>query len=141
MTAEPRTIPPFAGFFERWLQPAREARMRAENRGALSRLSQYFIELLGDTPLDPARKLALELQATVNQLSDRGGMATEEYPKGRPLAPKTVRHIAFLVQDCKQQAADWEIIATNPMLKVNNTQVTAAKKAGRCWITADSTNC
>jgi integrase len=63
------------------------------------------------------------LTDAVNQLSDHGGQVSKQHPKGRPLAPKTVRHIAFLVQDCLEQAVDWELIAKNPMRKVKKPKV------------------
>jgi integrase len=40
------------------------------------------------------------------------------------LAPKTVRHITFLVQACLEQAFDWDYISTNPMKKVKKPRVT-----------------
>jgi integrase len=52
-----------------------------------------------------------------------GGQADKKHPNGRPLAPKTVRHIAFLVQGCLQQAVDWDLIPKNPMLKVKKPKV------------------
>ncbi len=39
------------------------------------------------------------------------------------MAAKTTRHIAFLIQDCLQQAVDWDIIPNNPMLKVKKPKV------------------
>jgi integrase len=65
----------------------------------------------------------MDLQAALNQLSDHGGRVTKQHPKGRPLAPKTVRNIAFLVQGCLQQAVDWDLIPKNPMLKVKKPKV------------------
>ena len=45
------------------------------------------------------------------------------HPEGRPLAPKTVRHIALLIQDCLQQAVDWDLLVKNPMAKVKKPKV------------------
>jgi hypothetical protein len=52
----------------------------------------------GIQPLDVLR--SEQLTADVNRLLDQGGRTTKQRPDGRPLAPKTVRHIAFLVQAC-----------------------------------------
>jgi integrase len=59
----------------------------------------------------------------VNKLSDHGGRVTKQHPQGRPLAPKTVRHIAFVVQGCLDKAVDWELITKNPMKKVKKPKV------------------
>jgi integrase len=65
----------------------------------------------------------MQLATAMNQLADRGGRKTEQYPKGKPLAPKTVWHIAFTVQACLQQACDWEILTRNAMIKVKKPKV------------------
>jgi integrase len=84
-------------------------------------LAQYAIRLFGSTPVD--QLTSEQLTADVNRLLDCGGRVTKQHPHGRPLAPKTVRHIAFLVQACLQQAVDWDIIAKNPMKKVRKPRV------------------
>jgi hypothetical protein len=116
-----RTMPAFAEFFNRWHAEcvARECAPKTIER--YHELGQYAIKRFGDSLLDALT--AEQLQAAVNHFSDRGGRKTEEFPQGRPLAPKTVRHIAFLVQDCLQQAVDWDIIAKNPMLRVKKPKV------------------
>jgi integrase len=79
-------------------------------------LAQYAIRLFGDAALD---QLSPEqLTKDVNWLLDHGGQVTQAHPKGRPLSRTTVRHIAFGVQACLEQAVDWDIIPKNPMKKV-----------------------
>jgi integrase len=74
--------------------------------------------------MEPRATCAAEqLAVAVNRLSDRGGQVTKQHPQGRPLAPKTVRHIAFLVQACLQQAVDWDILLKNPVSKVKKPKV------------------
>ena len=117
-----RTMPTFTEFFARWHGES-VARQDWEPKTAerYQELAQYAIKLFGDVPLD---KLTAEQLATaVNRLQDRGGQVTKTHPYGRPLAPKTVRHIAFLVQGCLEQALDWDIIAKNPMSKVKKPKV------------------
>jgi integrase len=119
--APERTMPTFAEFFERW---HREVVMRAHSPKTAERsheLGQYAVRLFGDTPLD--QLTSEQLTAAVNRLLDHGGRVTKQYPHGKPLAPKTVRHIAFLVQACLQQAMDWDIIPKNPMKKVRKPKV------------------
>ena len=57
-------------------------------------------------------------QYLFDQLADHGGRSTKTHPKGRPLAPKTLRHIAFLVQGCLNQVVDWDLIPKNPVVNV-----------------------
>jgi len=45
------------------------------------------------------------------------------------LAPKTVRHIGFLVQGCLNQAVDWDLIPKNPMVKVKKPKVPRRRPA------------
>jgi integrase len=116
-----RAVPTFREFFERWHTECVKRECAPKTAERYHELGQYAVRLFGNVPLD--RLDAMQLAAAVNHFCDCGGRVTEEYPKGRPLAPKTVRHIAFLVQDCLQQAVDWDILARNPMLKVRKPKV------------------
>jgi integrase len=116
-----RTMPTFAEFFERWHN---EVVMRAHSPKTSERshqLGQYAIRLFGTTPLD--QLTSEQLTVDINRLLDHGGCVTKQHANGRPLAPKTCRHIAFLVQACLQQAVDWDIIRKNPMKKVRKPKV------------------
>jgi integrase len=118
--AAERIMPTFAEFFTRWHADKQRhtAPKTAERYGELG---QYAVKLFGSTPLD--RLDPMSLTASVHQLLDHGGQATRQHPKGKPLAAKTVRHIAFLVQDCLEQAVDFELISKNPMRKVKKPKV------------------
>jgi integrase len=116
-----RTIPTFAAFFERWHTECVKRECAPKTAERYHELAQYALRLFGDVPLD---KLTPEqLASAVNRLSDHGGQVTKQHPHGRPLAPKTVRHIAFLVQGCLKQAVNWDLIPKNPMLKVKKPKV------------------
>jgi integrase len=119
--APERAMPTFTVFFERWHT---EVVTRAHSPKTAERsyeLAQYAIRLFGHAALD---KLTTEQLATdMNRLLDHGGRVTKQHPQGRPLAPKTVRHIAFAVQACLEQAVDWEILLKNPMKKVRKPKV------------------
>jgi integrase len=119
--AAERAIPTFTEFFERWHAEYVKRECAPKTAERYYELGQYAVRLFGGVPLDKLD--AMQLQTAVNQLSERGGRKTDEHPEGRPLAPKTVRHIAFLVQDCLKQAVDWDILAGNPMLKVRKPKV------------------
>jgi integrase len=118
-----RTIPTFADFFERWDRECFSRQCAPKTAERYRELGQYFLRLFGDVALDQLENMTMELQAAVNQLSDHGGQATKKYPKGRPLAEKTVRNAAFLVQGCLDQALDWGLISKNPMEKVKKPKV------------------
>jgi integrase len=126
-TAAEKPMPTFAEFFERW---HRDVVTRAHSRKTAERsheLAQYTIRLFGEAPLD--QLTSEQLTADVNSLLDHGGRVTKEHPHGRPLSPKTVRHIAFLVQACIQQAVDWDILLRNPMKKVRKPKVPRRRPA------------
>jgi hypothetical protein len=46
----------------------------------------------------------LLLVQTFSQLSDHGGKKSKTFPQGRPLAPKTVREIAFLTANALKRS-------------------------------------
>jgi hypothetical protein len=124
-----RTMPSFAEFFERWHAEcvARECAPKTAER--YHELAQYAIRLFGESPLDTLT--AEQLAVAVNRLSDRGGRVTKQHPHGRPLAPKTVRHIAFLVQGCLQQAVDLGHNREEPDAQGEKAQGTTAAAQGR----------
>src|SRR5215472_14414183 len=120
MPAVERSVPTFREFFERW-HSDKKRHCAPKTAERYYELGQYAVRLFGSTPIDQLD--AMGLTDAVNQLSDHGGQVSKQHPKGRPLAPKTVRHTAFLVQDCLEQAVDWELIAKNPMRKVKKPKV------------------
>jgi integrase len=123
--AAQREIPTFAEFFERWHNEVVIRQHSPKTAERSHELAQYAIRLFGDTPLD---KLTTEqLTSDMNRLADHGGCVTKQHPKGRPLSPKTVRHIAFGVQACLEQAVDWDILMKNPMKKVKKPKVPKRK--------------
>lgn len=113
---EEQPMPTFAEFHARWHHEV-VSRMHSRKTAECSEeQAQYAIRLFGDTPLD--QLTTPQLTIDVNRLLDHGGRVTKEHPQGRPLSSTTVRHIAFVVQGCLEQAVDWEIIPKNPMKKV-----------------------
>jgi len=99
----PQKAPTFREFFERWDRECFSRECAPKTSERYRELAVYAFKLFGDTPIDQIQ--TMQLAEAVNQLSDHGGRITKAHPKGRPLKPKTVRHIAFLVQGCLQQAA------------------------------------
>jgi integrase len=120
-----RTMPTFAEFFARWhreyavLHCAPKTAERYQELGHIA--SRYF----GDIPLN--RLDTMQLQQAFNDLLAHGGRKTKEHPQGRPLSPKTVVHVASVVQKCLELAIDWSIIERNPMVKVRKPKLVKKK--------------
>ena len=68
-------------------------------------LGVYAAKHIGDARLNEIGTMQVELM--VNALRDHGGAITAKFPNGRPLAPKTVRHIACVVHGCFEKAVNW----------------------------------
>ncbi len=79
-------------------------------------LGAYAIAHFGSTCIDQLQPV--QIQQAMNSLHDAGGRITPEFPNGRPLSAKTVRHIGYLVHGCLQTAVLWGEIASNPMDRV-----------------------
>jgi len=58
------------------------------------------------------------MEEAFNAFRDHGGQKSNEYTEGRPLSPKTVRHIGFLVHDVLETAVRWGKLEVNPMNRV-----------------------
>jgi hypothetical protein len=119
---EERIVPTFAAFFERWHHEVVIRQHSPKTAERSEELAQYAIRLFGNAPLN--QLTTAQLATDMNRLLDHGGRVTKICPKGRLLAPKTVRHIAFGVQACLEQAVDWDILPKNPMKKVRKPKVT-----------------
>lgn len=65
----------------------------------------------------------------IKGLLDHGGQKTKDCPDGRPLSPKSVRHIACVVHGAFEKAVKWQLIARNPMDGVELPKI--EKKAPR----------
>jgi integrase len=122
--AAPRSeIPTFAVFFERWMQEHAGRKCDPKTIERYGELGAYAIRhiveiagkphVFGEVTLDLFGPMQMELM--VNALLDRGGQKTKQCPAGRPLSPKTVRHIACVVHGCFEKAVKWQLIVRNPM--------------------------
>jgi integrase len=119
--ATERTMPTFAEFFERWHTEVVLRQHSPKTSERSHELAQYAIRLFDGVALD--QLTTEQLAKDTNRLLDHGGRVTKQHKKGRPLAPNTVRHIAFGVQACLEQALNWEYITKNPMRKVKKPKV------------------
>jgi integrase len=114
-------IPTFAEFFEEWHSSVAARKWSPKTVERTHEQGQYAVRLFGDEPLDQLTDE--KLTKHINHLLDHGGAVTPQHPQGRPLAPKTVRHVAFLVQECLQKAVVRKWITQNPMAEVDKPKV------------------
>ena len=116
-------VPTFAEFFPRWMREHTSKKCAPKTMERYGELGCYAIRqnvviagkphAFGDVPLDKFGPMQMELM--INALLDHGGQKTKDCPHGRPLAPKSVRHIACVVHGCFEKAVKWELISRNPM--------------------------
>jgi integrase len=116
-------LPLFAAFFERWMQEHASRKCAPKTIERYGELGEYAIRQtveiagvsrpMGGIPIDQFGPMQMEL--LINVLRDRGGQKTKEYPEGRPLSPKSVRHIACVVHGCFEKAVKWQLLTRNPM--------------------------
>ncbi len=122
-TAPCSEIPTFANFFSRWMREHADRKCSPKTIERYGELGAYAIRhtveiagkqsVFGDVTLDKFDPMQMELM--INALSDHGGQITKKYPTGRPLSPKTVRHIACVVHGCFEKAVKWQLINRNPL--------------------------
>ncbi len=84
----------FARYFATWIQDHARRDCSPKTVERYRELGAYLNRHIGSTPINSLT--TAQIQTMVYELSDHGGVVTKEHPNGRPLAPKTVRHIGTL---------------------------------------------
>jgi integrase len=102
----------FSTFFAKWMQEYARRHCTPKTAESYEQLGAYAIAHFGDVLLTELQPETLEV--AFNALLDHGGRKTPQYPAGRPLAPKTVRGVAFLVYGVLKKARAWKLISANP---------------------------
>jgi integrase len=87
--------PTFAEYIGYWLDKHASRTLAPKTLERYREFAAYLIRHLGKTPLNELT--TAQIQRMVHDLGDHGGMVTEAHPNGRPLAPKTVRHLATML--------------------------------------------
>jgi integrase len=133
----PSEIPAFGAFFDRWMQEHAGRKCAPKTIERYRELGAYAIRqaveisgtrrAAGEVLLDEFGPMQMELM--INGLLDHGGQKTKDCPDGRPLSPKSVRHIACVVHGAFEKAVKWQLIARNPMNGVELPKI--EKKAPR----------
>lgn len=110
---EAPTSPAFEFFFEHWIEEHAARRCAPKTTERYRQLGAYAIKYLGRIPL--GELTTAQIQQTIHRLTDSGGAVTEEYPQGRPLSAKSVRHVGTLLHTCLSDAVRLGHLAVNPM--------------------------
>jgi integrase len=123
----------FSAFLNRWLDEYAKHRCSAKTLERYLTLGRHATKLIGESELQSLAPLAIE--SMLNNLLDSGGRKDETHPNGRPLSPRTVRHVAFLIHDSLESAVRWGILPANPMdrvvlPKVEKKEIRALDKQG-----------
>jgi integrase len=105
-----------SAFLNHWLDEYAKHRCTAKTLERYVTLGRHVTNYLGETELQSLAPLAIE--SMLNSLRDSGGRKDETHPNGRPLSPRTVRHIAFLIHDALEFAVRWGLLHANPMDRV-----------------------
>jgi integrase len=105
-----------SAFLDRWLDEYAKHRCTAKTLERYVTLARHATNFLGESELQNLAPLAIE--SMLNNLLDSGGRKDETHPNGRPLSPRTVRHIAFLMHDSFECAVRWDLLPANPMDRV-----------------------
>jgi integrase len=105
--------PAFESFFKHWIEEHATRRCSRKTIERYAQLGQYAIKYLGRIPLQELT--TAQIQQTVHRLSDSGGAVSEKFPRGRPLSPKSVRHVGTLLHTCLSDGVRLGHLAVNPM--------------------------
>jgi integrase len=93
--AADRPGPRFDEFFKYWLKEHASRRCAPKTIERYGEVGKYLIRELGEVRLNDLT--TVQIQSAIHRLHDHGGQRTEDQPEGRPLAPKTVRHMGTLL--------------------------------------------
>lgn len=111
--SDPRT---FAEFFDTWIREHCERHCEPTTVEGYLKKGAYAKLHFGDIQL--TKLTVLQIESALNKLREHGGMKTKAEPAGRPLAPKTVREVAAVVNATFNVAIRWGVLDFNPMIRV-----------------------
>ena len=94
--------PAFPEYIQYWLDKHASRTVAPKTLERYREFAGYLIRHLGETPLN--KITTAQVQRAIHALQDHGGSVTKEHLEGRPLAPKTVRHIGTLLYTCLAEA-------------------------------------
>jgi integrase len=110
----PASAPTFAEYFRYWIEEHAARRCAPKTMERYGELGRYLVKHLGETRINDLT--TAQIQLAIHRLKDAGGQVTKEFPKGKPLAAKTVRHIGTVLYTCLADADRLGILKiTHPM--------------------------
>ncbi len=92
---EDRTNPKYADFVKYWLEKHASRNTSPKTYERYTDFARYLNRYIGETRINDLT--TAQIQKMIHRLEDCGGMVTKDQPNGRPLAPKTVRHIGTML--------------------------------------------
>ena len=113
--AEKSIGPPIAEYLSYWLKEHAGRRCAPKTLERYRDISGYLNRHIGQTRLNELT--TAQIQETIHRLIDQGGMRTRAHPNGRPLAPKTVRHIGSMLYTALTDAERLGMLKKHPMEK------------------------
>jgi len=99
VVAEEPTVTEYLAY---WLEEHAARRCAPKTLERYRDISRYIVKQLGETRINELT--TAQIQHAVHRLKDAGGQITKEFPDGRPLAAKTVRHIGGLLYTALAEA-------------------------------------
>ena len=112
-TAQTRDMRTVSEYLPYWLKENAAVRCSPKTLERYRDFARYIERQLGPIRLVDLKTAAL--QGCVNRLKVSGGAASKAYPDGKPLAARTVRHIASMLYSVLADAERLEHIPVNPM--------------------------
>jgi integrase len=94
--------PTFTDYFRYWTDEHAARRCAPKTLERYKELGRYLVSHLGETRINELT--TAQIQHAIHRLKDAGGQITKEFPEGRPLAAKTVRHIGTLLYTALAEA-------------------------------------
>jgi integrase len=113
--AEKSVGPPIAEYLSYWLKEHASRRCAPKTLERYRDISGCLSRRIGEIRLNELT--TAEIQETIHRLLDHGGMRTRAHPLGRPLAPKTVRHMGSMLYTALSDAERLGMLKKHPMEK------------------------
>ncbi|HUA82648.1 MAG TPA: tyrosine-type recombinase/integrase [Bryobacteraceae bacterium] len=113
--AEKSIGPPVGRYLDYWLREHASRRCAPKTLERYRELAAYLDREVGLIRLNELT--TAEIQEAIHRLLDHGGQRTKDQPNGKPLAPKTVRHIGTMLYTALADADRLGMLKKHPMEK------------------------
>jgi len=121
--------PTFTDYFKHWTDEHAARRCAPKTLERYKELGRYLVKHVGETRINELT--TSQIQRAIHRLKDAGGQTTKEFPNGKPLAAKTVRHIGTLLYTALAEADRLGILKIrHPMANRRVVRMCSAITAG-----------